>query len=269
MGSSDVGRRRARNEDSFVVLPDLGIAVVADGMGGHPGGDIASLVAARATAEALARSTTAHGSFGPGENATPGAREGAMRQSVLAAHEAVLARSRMEPSLAGMGTTATALILDEDGASYTLGNVGDSRIYRWRRGALEQLTRDDTWLEERIKAGQVRREEAKGHPEGHLLTQCLGLAQPPEPRVATGAMEPSDVFLLCSDGLVTNLSDAEIGRVLEDHWDGTEDGAARAVDDLIRAANAAGGVDNITVILVSTVPAERSRAPHQARAAVP
>lgn len=255
VGASDVGRRRARNEDSFVVLPDRGIAVVADGMGGHPGGDIASRVAARATAEALTRNTSVRDGSGPGENATPHDREGAMRRSVLEAHEAVLARSRTEPALSGMGTTATALILDVAAAAWTLGNVGDSRGYRWRRGALEQLTRDDTWLEERIRAGQVRREEARGHPESHLLTQCLGLTQAPDPRVATGTVEPGDVFLLCSDGLVTHLSDPEIERVLDQEWDGTEAGATRAVAALIREANAAGGIDNITAVLVSRVPA--------------
>ena len=254
VGSSDIGRRRARNEDSFVALPDQGIAVVADGMGGHPGGDIASSVAARATAETLAHSAATGGASEPRENVTLDHREGAMRESVLAAHEAVLARSRAEPSLSGMGTTATALALDGGGSAYTLGNVGDSRIYRWRRGVLEQLTTDDTWLEERIRAGHVKREEARGHPEGHLLTQCLGLAQTPDPRVATGTVDPGDVFLLCSDGLVTCLSDEEIEGVLQDEWDGSEEGAARAVDVMIRKANAAGGVDNITAVLVSTLP---------------
>ena len=177
-----------------------------------------------------------------------------MRQSVLAGHEAVLARSRVEPALSGMGTTATALALDSGASTYTLGNVGDSRVYRWRRGVLEQLTRDDTWLEERIRAGHVKREEARGHPEGHLLTQCLGLAQPPEPRVATGALELGDVFLLCSDGLVACLTDEDIEKVLQSEWDGTEEGAARALEVMIREANAAGGVDNITAVLVSMVP---------------
>ncbi len=251
MGSSDIGRRRNRNEDSFVVLPDHGIAVVADGMGGHPGGDIASRVAARTTAEALVHRTTADRASQPQENATPHHREGAMRQSVLAAHEAVRARSRADPDLSGMGTTATALVLDHGASAYTLGNVGDSRVYRWRRGVLEQLTVDDTWLEERIRAGHVKREEARGHPEGHLLTQCLGLDQPPDPRVATGVVERGDVFLLCSDGLVAGLSDEEIERVLREEWDGTAEGAARALDAMVQQANAAGGVDNITAVLMS------------------
>jgi protein phosphatase len=154
-----------------------------------------------------------------------------------------------------MGTTTAALVLDRVGSVYTLGNVGDSRIYRWRLGTLEQLTTDDTWLEERIRAGHVKREDARGHPQGHLLTQCLGLGQTPDPRVATGAVEPDDVFLLCSDGLVTCLSDPEIGRVLRDELDGTEEGATRAVESMIGKANAAGGMDNITVVLVSIVPA--------------
>lgn len=251
VGSSDVGRRRARNEDSFVVLPDEGIAVVADGMGGHPGGDVASRIAARATARALVESLSDRDGPEAQENATPDQREGAMRRSVLSAHEAVLARSREEPALSGMGTTATALAIDPRGSGYTLGNVGDSRIYRWREGELEQLTRDDTWLEERIRAGQVPRDEARGHPESHLLTQCLGMPQPPDPRVTTGPVSPGDVFLLCSDGLVACLSDTEIAGVLDEQLDGTEAGATRTVETLIRKANAAGGVDNITAVLMS------------------
>ena len=230
-----------------MVLADQGIAVVADGMGGHPGGDVASRVAARATADALARHFS-EDDTGARDNATPDHREGAMARSVLAGHEAVLARSRQGPALSGMGTTTTALALDTRGR-YTLGNVGDSRIYRWRDGILEQLTRDDTWLEERIRAGQVRREDARGHPEGHLLTQCLGVAHP-DPRVATGTAAPGDAFLLCSDGLVTCLSDEEITAVLAEELDGTEEGATRAVDVLICEANAAGGMDNITAVLV-------------------
>lgn len=243
VGGTDRGRKRARNEDSFVVQPEHGIAVVADGMGGHPGGDVASRIAARACAEALL-------DLRPSANATLEDRERAMRTSVLRAHEAVLAQSQEEPSLAGMGTTTTCIALDAVTKRYTIGNVGDSRTYLRRHGELEQLTRDDTWLQERIEAGQTRREDAAGHPEGHLLTQCLGLAQTPTPRVVDGQARQRDVFLLCSDGLMACLSDAEIDALLERSLDGTVSGAERTVEALIGAANAAGGFDNITVALL-------------------
>ncbi|MEX2465626.1 MAG: protein phosphatase 2C domain-containing protein [Gemmatimonadota bacterium] len=245
VGGSDRGRRRARNEDSFVLLPEDGIAVVADGMGGHPGGDVASRIAARATADGLRQklSSTA--------NATLEDRERAMRASVLEAHEAVLARSREEPSLLGMGTTTTAIALDITTGRYIVGNIGDSRTYRFRDGRLEQLTRDDTWLQDRIDSGRIRREDAMGHPEGHLLTQCIGLDQTPVPRTVQGEAAPGDVFLLCSDGLMASLTDDDIVDVLERSLDGTAAGAERTVEALIGAANAAGGRDNITVALVA------------------
>jgi PPM family protein phosphatase len=242
-GGTDRGRRRERNEDSFVLLPEHGIAVVADGMGGHPGGDVASGIAARTTAEALRRN------LHPTVHATPDARERAMHESVLEAHEAVLAHSRQERSLAGMGTTTTAIALETGTGRYTVGNIGDSRTYRFRAGRLEQLTRDDTWLQERIDAGSIRHEDAVGHPEGHLLTQCVGLAQTPVPRVVEGTAAPGDVFLLCSDGLMACLTDEEISQVLARTLDGTAKGAERTVEALIGAANVAGGYDNITVAL--------------------
>lgn len=242
-GGTDRGLRRARNEDSFVLLPEHGIAVVADGMGGHPGGDVASGIAARTTAEALRRN------LDPTLNITPAARERAMHTSVLEAHEAVLAHSRRERVLTGMGTTTTAIALEHGTGLYTVGNIGDSRTYRFRDGRLEQLTRDDTWLQERIDAGSIRPEDAVGHPEGHLLTQCLGLPETPVPRVVEGTAAPGDVFLLCSDGLMAGLTDAEIAHVLTRTLDGTVKGAERTVEALIGAANAAGGYDNITVAL--------------------
>src|SRR6056297_2263678 len=135
VGATDRGRKRARNEDSFIVLPDQGVAVVADGMGGHPGGDVASRVAASSAAEALR-------DLQPSAHATLEDRERAMRTSALRAHEAVLAHSREEPSLAGMGTTITCIAYDSATQRYTIGNVGDSRTYLYRKGSLEQLTRD-------------------------------------------------------------------------------------------------------------------------------
>lgn len=174
-----------------------------------------------------------------------------MRDSVLEGHEAVLARSRAEPRLFGMGTTTSALALDGQGTGYTIGNVGDSRVYLFADGALEQLTRDDTWLEDRIRSGHIRREDAQGHPEGHLLTQCIGLDQTPDPRVSSGTSEPGDVFLLCSDGLMACLTDGEITALLARTLDGTREGTERALKRLIDDANAAGGVDNITAVLVA------------------
>ncbi|MDZ7778611.1 MAG: protein phosphatase 2C domain-containing protein [Gemmatimonadota bacterium] len=261
VGATDRGLRRARNEDSFTVFPEHGVAVVADGMGGHPGGDVASEIAARTTADRLRR-VFPHGSETNDPGADPATspstdhitrktRERAMRQSVLDAHQAVLSRGRAEPSLTGMGTTTTALVVDADAARYTVGNVGDSRAYLLRDGRLEQLTRDDTRLQELIEAGAVRPEDAMGHPESHMLTQCVGLAPAPVPRVVEDRTRPGDVFLLCSDGLIACLRDTEIRAILTRSLDGTAAGAERAVARLIEETNAAGGVDNVTVVVIS------------------
>lgn len=247
-GATDRGLRRKRNEDSMVTLPGPGIAVVADGMGGHPGGDVASLIAAQTAAETLRR-TLGNGTADL-QDATPAARERAMGLSVLSAHEAVVRGGFGRPELTGMGTTVTALALTSDGSAYTLGNVGDSRIYRYRAGALHQLTRDDTELEDAIDAGAIARHEARGRPEGHRLTQCLGLDPAPRPRVASGSVAARDVFLLCSDGLVACLTDDAIAAVLGHTLDGTGGGAERALRTLIAESNRAGGVDNITAIVV-------------------
>lgn len=149
-----------------------------------------------------------------------------------------------------MGTTATALMLTRDGGAYTVGNVGDSRVYRFRAGALTQLTRDDTALQDAIDAGAVARHEARGRPEAHYLTQCLGLDPAPVPRISSGSVRPGDTFLLCSDGLVACLTDDAIAAVLRRTLDGTGAGAEQAVRTLVEEANHAGGVDNITAVVV-------------------
>lgn len=247
-GLTDIGRIRARNEDALSLDPDNSVAVVTDGMGGHPGGDVASRVAAAAASRSLAalladRSDDAH-------HDACGRLYRAMSGSVLVAHEAVRARGRAEPDLRGMGTTLIAWAADPETGAYAVGHVGDSRAYRLRGHGLERLTRDDTWVQERIDAHQLTQEEAKGHPFAHMLIQCLGLEEPPTPHVSVGHVEDGDVYLLCTDGLVGMLADREIGSLLA-ACDGDLDGTAQA---LVDAANERGGRDNITVALVAVRP---------------
>lgn len=250
---TDRGRLRPRNEDAFALDVESGIGVVADGMGGHPGGDVASDIAARTTMSAL-RDAVAE-PWPPEANGSGAARDEAMRASVLRAHEAIRARGREEIRLSGMGTTATALVLDARARRFSIVHVGDSRAYRLRDGRLDQLTRDDTWVQERVEAGMLSAEEAERHPMRHLLTQCLGLDETPRPAVHAGAVEDADAFLLCSDGLVACLTPSEIRTILTDELDGTEDGARKAVEALVAAANRAGGVDNITALVMTPAPA--------------
>lgn len=247
VGLSDIGKARTRNEDSLYLLPELGVAVVADGMGGHPGGDIASRIAAEVAAQVLANARAqASGDVAPSR-----LRE-AMSRSIVAAHQRIRSHGLDEPELEGMGTTLTALLVDVDSATYVLGHVGDSRAYLFRGGKLSQLTRDDTWVQERVDAAQLTPEQARNHPFGHLLTQCLGLEEPPVPHITDGAVAAGDTYLLCTDGLVGMLDDGELERILREqtHGNGVGDAAEAPVRALLDAANAAGGYDNITAAIV-------------------
>lgn len=247
-GLSDIGRVRLRNEDSFCVLPALGVAVVADGMGGHPGGDVASQIAAEVTATVLSETLEkdAHG-----EDASTRMRA-AMSRSVAEAHEGIRARGQEDAELIGMGTTLTALVVDVPSLTYVIGHVGDSRAYLFREGKLEQLTRDDTWVQDRVEAEQLTPEQARRHPFGHLLTQCLGLEAPPTPHILEGSIRAGDTYLLCTDGLVGMLEDDELERILSEQFssNGTRSEDPAPVQALLDAANEAGGHDNITVAIV-------------------
>ncbi len=245
---TDVGKMRTRNEDSSALVPRLGVAVVADGMGGHPGGDVASRMAADAVADVLAQEMERGRASGEVE---PDRLNSAMRRCVIRAHEEIRSRGEREPDLDGMGTTLTAFAVDSATDRFVLGNVGDSRAYLFRGGELAQLTRDDTWVQERIDANQLTLEQAKRHPFAHLLTQCLGLEDTPDPRITEGTVHTGDVYLLCTDGLVGMIDDSTVARILAAELDRDRASSGEvALRALLDAANDVGGHDNITAVLV-------------------
>ena len=248
-GLSDIGRVRRRNEDSLALIPGLGVAIVADGMGGHPGGDVASRIAAETAARLLESALVRAESNGVHDRRA--LLRTAMEHSVLSAHAEIRKEGAAQPELEGMGTTLTAMILDRDTGTFVIGHVGDSRAYRLRAGELTQLTRDDTWIQQQIERGDIPPENAKRSPYAHLLTQCLGLEETPTPQVLEGGAEPGDAFLLCSDGLVGMLDDAAMASLLSEalEHDRSAD-ATTAVRALLDAANDAGGHDNITAALI-------------------
>jgi PPM family protein phosphatase len=247
-GLSDIGRVRRRNEDSFALDPEMGVAVLADGMGGHPGGDVASQIACGYAAErlrAFQAARTLHGTtWNPGD---------AMSMTVLGAHEAVRARSAGEPGLAGMGTTLTALVADVAAGAWVIGHVGDSRAYLLRHGSFRQLTRDDTWVQQRVDAEQLTPDQARRHPFGHILAQCLGLDDAPVPQVMSGSLRAGDLFVLCTDGLTGVLEDEVLADVLRAHTHGA--GAPADVEaaarTLVATALDRGSGDNVTVALLA------------------
>jgi len=222
---TDTGRQRNANEDSYFVRQP--IFVVADGMGGAQAGEVAS----RTAAEAFARDLP---------DAPP---EQVLRETIEAANREINERAKADPSLAGMGTTITAAIVDAQGEEVAIGHVGDSRAYRLRAGKLERLTRDHSLVEEMRRKGQLTDAQAEDHPQRSIITRALG----PEPEVEvdlqTAPAAPGDVFLLCSDGLTTMIGEERIARALAG---ATSMGAA--VRTLVDEANRAGGRDNITAL---------------------
>ena len=224
-GRTDVGRQRSANEDSLVVRPPL--FAVADGMGGAKAGEVASAVAVDAVE-------------GAQESSEP--TEAQLANIVRDANRRIYDLAVADESRRGMGTTLTLAKLHGDEVS--LAHVGDSRAYRLRGGELEQLTRDHSLVAELERSGQITPEAAEHHPQRSIITRALG----PEPDVEvdtyTLAGREGDVFLICSDGLTSMISDDEVASILRSA--GSLDEAA---DELVRAANQSGGKDNITVIL--------------------
>jgi serine/threonine protein phosphatase PrpC len=218
-GASDPGRKRRRNEDSFVLEPPL--FAVADGMGGAQAGQIASKLAAGAVKE----------------------RGAGVEDLIQEANRRVHRRAQEDPDTSGMGTTLTVASIEEDGI-VSIGHVGDSRAYLVREGKLEQLTEDHSLVGELMRSGKLSREEAEVHPQRSVMTRAVGTD--PDVDVDMFAVESraGDLFLLCSDGLTTMVEDDEILRLVEE-----EKGDLQAlVKALIKAANRGGGEDNITVV---------------------
>ena len=225
-GLTDTGRRRRHNEDSFVLEPPL--FAVADGMGGAQAGEVASRLAAAAFRE-----------YRDADDLDPERRVEALVQE---ANRRIYERSRDDANATGMGTTVTAALLE--GEHVAIAHVGDSRAYRIRGNALEQLTQDHSLVADLMRSGRLTQEEAESHPQRSVITRALGTD--PEVDVDTFAvgLEAGDVFLLCSDGLTTMVSDEEILRLV--HESGSLEKAAKA---LVKAANRRGGEDNVTVVL--------------------
>jgi protein phosphatase len=239
---TDAGRKRRRNEDAVRVDIALGLAAVADGMGGHPAGDLASAVAVQAVFDHL-RPT-----LEPPAEAISGRPAGAaMAEAVRGADASVRRAAREDPARAEMGTTLTTLLLPAHDGHAVIGHVGDSRAYRFRSGALELLTRDHTWVWDQLLAGHLTARQARVHPRRSLLTQALGVEASVEPDVLEVEARPGDVFLLCSDGLTEMLDDPVIEALLAGHL---PEGLDEAASALVDAANGEGGRDNVTVALL-------------------
>src|SRR3954453_22451767 len=223
--ASDTGRKRRRNEDSYVVAPPL--FAVAGGMGGAQAGEIASKLAAAALED-----TDSAGLVG----------EDRVISVIQEANRRVYERSNEDPNASGMGTTITVALVEDAGV--TIGHVGDSRAYRYRDGSIEQITDDHSLGNEWMKSGKLSPEEAEMHPQRSVITRALGTDPDVDVDSFTLETQEGDRFLLCSDGLTTMVDDDEIREVLEKYRGDLD----RATKSLVSAANRGGGEDNITVI---------------------
>lgn len=237
-GLSDVGRVRAHNEDSFEIDKHNHVYIVADGMGGHRHGEVASRVAVEAVTEWMENNhpVAAEAPGMPGHLAS-------LKAAIESAQDAVQQAVEEDVSLVGMGTTVVAMILA--GSSAGVAHVGDSRAYRYRDSRLERLTKDHTWVGEQVGAGLLSEAQAKVHPLRNVVTRALGGRGGVTVEVAETGVLPGDVYLLCSDGLTTMLSDEVIEEHLSDSTS-IED----ACRSLIASSNSGGGLDNITVLMI-------------------
>jgi protein phosphatase len=229
---TDVGRRRSVNEDCYALAPQLGLYLVADGMGGHTAGQLASRLATRACVGALKELS--------GRRATLTEK---LRACVEAANREIHDTAQAKPELTGMGTTLVMLLAG--GGRIALAHVGDSRAYLIRAGQIRRLTDDHSLVAELVRRQEISEESARGHPHRHVLTRALGVRRAVEPDLAELTPAVGDLVVLCSDGLTTHLEDAEIAAVAAKETD-VEAVCARLVD----LANARGGEDNVTVALV-------------------
>jgi PPM family protein phosphatase len=236
-GRTDVGRQRSANEDDLVLAPPF--FAVADGMGGAKAGEVASAMATEVF---------------EGERDSDEPAEVQLARILREANKRIYDLAVTDESRRGMGTTLTAAKVTDDEIS--LGHVGDSRAYRMRDGELEQLTKDHSLVAELERSGQITAEAAEHHPQRSIITRALG----PEPDVEvdtyTLAGRDDDLFLLCSDGLTSMISDEEVGSILR-----SADDLDAAADALVRAANQSGGKDNITVVLFRLGADDGRRAP--------
>jgi len=282
---TDLGLRRPANEDSLVSRPGLGLYVVCDGMGGHAAGEIASRVAAD-TIEAFVQQTegiTSGFTWPFRYNPEWGIDGNRLVCALLLANREIAQRVVDEPALRGMATTAVCLLLgtrdlalgaSEKGPAAAasgvqpraslsepapsaqplapslpalFAHVGDSRAYLWRGGALDQITRDHSWVEEQVTLGVLNEAEARHHPWRNLVTRALAGADEPRVERTLVNLEPGDRVLLCSDGLTSPLTNAAIAAILARTPMGRPDELCQT---LVDAANNAGGPDNITVIVI-------------------
>lgn len=246
VGLSHVGRQRQHNEDSFLVEGDAKLFLVADGMGGHAAGEIASRIAVDSITEFILHTKEDEGTWPHAYDDHFRRTTNRLMAAVRLANTRVLEAMRKDARLRGMGTTVVACLADEKYVA--VAHVGDSRAYLVREGQLSRLTNDHSWVFEQVQAGMLTEAEAEKHPLRNVITRALGGALSVNPDAAEVESKPGDVYLLCSDGLTGMVPEDEILRLVTENASNLD----QACQQLIDSANERGGLDNITAILVQT-----------------
>jgi serine/threonine protein phosphatase PrpC len=231
-GNTDVGVVRSGNEDSFLLDCAQGLFIVADGMGGHAAGEVASEMAVNIVSKEL----------GSLRGLSDGEAAAKMRSAIRKANAAIFDRTLAEHDKRGMGTTTTVMVLFS--RRYLIGQVGDSRAYLLREGQLLQLTKDHSYVQEQVDAGLLTPEQARTHPYSNVITRCVGANEDVAPDVYFGNLEQKDVVLLASDGLTGMLEDDQIAAIMA-----AEENPESAVNKMIADANRRGGLDNTAIVV--------------------
>ena len=236
---TDVGMIRSGNEDNFTVdsRSERGIFIVADGMGGHAAGEVASEMAVQIVQQELEAVRDLDG-----EDVVQ-----LVANALKHANRAIHERTLTEVDKQGMGTTASVLVLA--GSRYLIGQVGDSRVYLLRAGKFEQLTKDHSYVQEQVDAGYLTPEQARYHPYSNVITRCVGASPEVQPDVYSGDVRVGDLFLVASDGLTGMVDDRRLQILLMSRAE-----PERKVHALISEANGRGGLDNITAIVIQIAP---------------
>ena len=234
---SDIGKAREMNQDAYYASQPsdtVGLYIVADGMGGYNGGEIASTIAVTATKNYI------ESNFAETEHTKEKLQE-LVKNAIEYANMLVYEKSKEIPELVGMGTTIEVALVHNN--RVYIGHIGDSRIYRIRKNFIRKLTTDHSYVEKLVKDGTISRDEASHHPKKNMLTKALGCTSFVEPDIAVKGFLKDDILVITSDGLTNMVNDKEIYDIVTDNIE-------TATDKLIEKANHAGGLDNITVIIV-------------------
>jgi PPM family protein phosphatase len=246
-GSTDPGMMRSNNEDRISTTPEAGLAVVADGMGGHQAGEVASGMAVdvvtRHVIDVLAREGNGNKKRKAG---APSPEFKAVDGAISLANTAIFELSQSSPNCAGMGTTIVVTLFYDD--KVCIGHVGDSRLYRLRKDKLELLTEDHSLVQELVTRGLITPEEARNSANKNLVTRALGIEPAVDSHIVERNVQDQDIYMLCSDGLNDVLPDELTAQILREHSTDLQ----RAINRLIKEVNARGGPDNVSVILVRT-----------------